>query len=397
MPRSSRRSYGRGSVYRRSSDGRWVATLPLGGRRLTRYARSEKEARAALALLRQEAQAGTLTPPTPLTLAAWVAQDLALQATTLRPSTLRTYRQVLAPLLALLGTVRLHRLTPAQLATALVALRQRGMGSRRLQLARACLSASLQRAVTLGVLPRNPAARVPRPQHAPRERPVWGVAEMRRFLAVARASRRQHAPLLVFLLGTGCRFSEACGLRWHDLDLAAGTARIERAVVWTGNATWTVEQPKTRAGLRTLSLPPFVVATLRGLPRPLADEAWVFTSRTGTPPTPSAVLKTLTALCQEAEVPVVTVHGLRHSHASVLVASGVPLKEAQRRLGHARASVTLDIYSHALVPDAQAAAAVERALGCVGRRSEAHLPRTARAGLLPQPTERPARERSTTP
>ena len=81
------------------------------------------------------------------------------------------------------------------------------------------------------------------------------------------------------------------------------------------------------------------------------------------PPTPKQVSKAIATLCQRAGVPRRSPHYLRHCHASLLLALGVDIKSAQRRLGHATAALTLDVYAHHLPGQERAIAeALDRAL-----------------------------------
>src|SRR5262249_18181717 len=120
-----------GSVYQRAGDGRWVAAMSLGGgRRVTRYARSEREAKAVLQALQREHHTGTLAPPTRCTLAEWVTRWLDLTAPNVRPSTLWTYETALRSIVRDLGHVRLDKLTPLLLTSTFTRLQRQGKGSR---------------------------------------------------------------------------------------------------------------------------------------------------------------------------------------------------------------------------------------------------------------------------
>src|SRR5581483_9661143 len=131
------------------------------------------------------------------------------------------------------------------------------------------------------------------------------------------------------------------------------------AYTWVaGVPTW--GSPKSRAGRRVLPLPePGRQALLRlkaqqDQDRARAGERWkdtdgrIVTSAAGTPPTPNRLQDTLDRLCARAGVPRLTVHQLRHQCASLLFAAGADVKQVQQHLGHSRASVTLDIYTHLL-------------------------------------------------
>jgi integrase len=363
-PSGPTRPKGEGSVYQRA-DGVWVAALTVQGRKHVRYARTQREAREHLRAMRAQAGLGRLAAPSAMTLADWVAAWLGMVEGERRPSTLRTYRQVLPPLVERLGGARmkLHRLTPAAILRALGELRREGMGTRRLQLAHAALRASLEAAVRLGELPDNPVRRVPKPRHTPAERRVWTAEETARLVRVASASRLRYAPLVLLLLGGGLRLGEALALTWDDLDLAAGVVTIRRALVWAG-ATPHLGPPKTKSGERTVMLPGWALTALTRLPRPLGG-GFVFRTAGGRPPTEGTLRRTLTQLCEAANVPVLRPHDLRHQHASLLLAEGLPVPEVAARLGHGSPGVTLAVYAHQVrrAGADRAAQALERLAG----------------------------------
>ena len=122
-----------GSVYQRAHNDRWVTTLSIsGGKRVTRYARHEREAQAALQALVVEHHAGTRAAPTSVTLAKSVARWLNLSAPNLRPSAVWTCCAALRPVVHEVGHVHLDKLTPLLLTGTLAKLQQQGKGSRAL-------------------------------------------------------------------------------------------------------------------------------------------------------------------------------------------------------------------------------------------------------------------------
>lgn len=364
-----------GTIVRRK-DGRFAVALTLPtGKRLWRYARTERDARRLLDRLKRELVLGQLAAPTPVTLAEWLERDRALRERHgVRAATLATERDVLGTLLKVsgLGRLPLHRLTPLVLATAFAELATTGMGSRRQVLAYTCLRASLERARRLALIPTNPLQNVPRPRHTPREPANWTLADVQRFVAVAASvpppSPCRYAPLLAFIVLTGLRFSEAIALTWDDVhwdgDVPVAVS-VRRALVWVRGHVHT-EAPKSAQSRRTVSLPTLAQDILRRAARERVEPAArIFSGRGGAVPRGDVVGRQLAALCERAGVPRRTVHGLRSVHASLLAAGGLDVKTAQGRLGHASARMTLDTYARQLRPDAEAAALLDRLLNGV--------------------------------
>ena len=162
-------------------------------------------------------------------------------------------------------------------------------------------------------------------------------------------------PFLDFLLGSGVRFSEATALTAADfkLDAATPTVRINKAWKQRKDGGWYIGDPKTAKGFRTISLAPSTVAAVRPLVE-AAGKGRVFRMKLGGEMTPQAFYnrawekpRRLAGLAEK-----VTVHGIRHLHAALMVRGGMDLYMLSRRMGHESLEVTIGLYSH-LLPDAQ--------------------------------------------
>ena len=93
------------------------------------------------------------------------------------------------------------------------------------------------------------------------------------------------------------------------------------------------------------------------------DSGYVFTDAAGMPTDPNLATREFKQVITKAGLPKLTIHGLRHTHATLLLEQGVNPKVVSERLGHASVATTMDIYSHVL-PDMQekAALAIDAAL-----------------------------------
>jgi len=174
----------------------------------------------------------------------------------------------------------------------------------------------------------------------------------------------RHGSLWTFMLGTGCRFGEAAGLTWANLDMEEGIANIRQQVTREradGKVRYILSPTtKSDAGQRDLPLPTWVVAALRvqrsrvAEMRLAAGPAWqdhdlVFPSDSSRPLQENHVLvvwhRTLKALGFEADgKPPVRMHDLRHTKGTLMIDEGEELVVVQRTLGHARQSITADLY-----------------------------------------------------
>jgi integrase len=155
--------------------------------------------------------------------------------------------------------------------------------------------------------------------------------------------------------------------------LDGATLRIEQALEQTKRGGLVFKAPKTRYGRRTITLPPSTVAELRahwkaqqeqrlalGLGK-APEDALVFATWDGSTRSPNAVTKEW-SLAMKAIGLKATLHSLRHTHASTLIASGLDVLTISRRLGHGSPAITLGVYGHLFKTDDRAAAIMEQAL-----------------------------------
>ncbi len=369
----ARRGNHEGSV-RQLKDGRWEACVQFEGHRYWHSTDNQAAARRWVAETRQKHGIGQLVRPSKVTVADHLATWQAVAAADLRPKTQADYEYMVRCYLApAFGRFRVQQLTPAIVARQFADWRtsHRASGKTLLNAHRA-LHRALVVAMQWGIIATNPLDAVEPPRS---ERPnieIWGQDEAARFLGTIDAAKWDSV-LFTLLIATGCRLGEILALRWEDYDRDAGTVSIHRNLVRIAGQFMEGE-PKTRAGTRTLHLPAFAVEALRAWRVPQlemrleAGAAWQDTGRIvtlpiGTTPHQRTALNAFHRACRAAEITEVRLHDLRHLHASLLLAQGLPLPAVSARLGHASTAVTASIYSHALKgSDIVAAQAIETSL-----------------------------------
>lgn len=162
-------------------------------------------------------------------------------------------------------------------------------------------------------------------------------------------------------------------LRIRDFDPAKGTIRIERSLEQT-KAGLRFKSPKTKHDRRTISVPPVVLATLKvhilkvqerrlllGLGRAGRDDL-LFPRWDGEVRSPHWLTQKFQLCMTALKIERVTLHCLRHTHASQLIASGMDALTISRRLGHGSPAITLTVYGHLMTgADAKAAEVMEQA------------------------------------
>ena len=360
----SNRSPGEGTVVQRK-DGRWQASLMLDGKRRTVYGSTRKEAAQKLSQLKEQARGGTLPDPGKRTVSDLLDQYLEAVRPNLKVGTWEHYKLIADTYIRpALGKLRLSKLAPDRIQRLYRPLQELGH-NRTAQLVHFVLGQACGLAVRWHWLPENPCDRVLRPQYRARRRDVWSSEDLASFLAGTEGHWLQ--PLWLLLLSTGCRLGEALALTWDDVkDGAVSVTKTGQYV----RGQWSIGEPKTNAGARTVSLPPAGAAALRRQRaqqsqwRLRAGTDWersdlVFTGETGRPLHRATVAHALRRVCDALGLPAVTPHGLRHLHASLLLSQGLAVPLVSQRLGHAHPGITMSVYAHTIGRgDEQAAATI---------------------------------------
>ena len=165
----------------------------------------------------------------------------------------------------------------------------------------------------------------------------------------------------------GLRREEICGLRWENVDLEAGLLSIREVRTEVGGSV-VLKSPKTRTSARRLGitgLQDLQQVLRRAWERRRSDDPkeWVVLRQDGAPPKPDQLTRDLLTVVRRQGLPKISLHGLRHSFASVANSQGVPMFDISRTLGHSSMTVTSNIYTHLFDDtEAQALAAVARAI-----------------------------------
>ena len=203
------------------------------------------------------------------------------------------------------------------------------------------LSKAPTHAVKKGVLPRNIAKNAETPTAQATEQEPWTTAELARFLEVTLGDRLYPAWLLA--LTTGLRRGELAGLRWSDIDLAAGKLTVSVARVVVGYKVLD-SGPKTAKGRRTIDVAASVIEALKAhrarqvkergdWGKPWDVSGLVFTKEDSSQYHPQFLTQRFQSADRRAGVPVLPLHSTRHSHATNGLRSGVDIVTMSRRLG----------------------------------------------------------------
>ncbi len=379
MADRKRRGYGEDSIYfdhssdcrdsqhHRGCPGRWRGSVSLGfgpdGRRIRRKVsgRTKTEVKDKLQLVHEELREGIRSSPRYTVQNAvddWLAHGLDGRSA----KTISTNREVLAPLMPLIGAAKLRELMAADVRSALTWLATT-RSTRAVQMAHNGLVRAIRHAEANDLVGRNVAELVSTPAGlAGRPSKSLTLQQAQALVEAAEASRL-HCYIVLCLL-TGCRTEEARALRWDHVALdgkpAAEPPIPPHVAVW--RSVRSHGDVKTRKSRRTLRLPVAVVEALRvhkvkqAEDRLLAGALWrdqglVFASAVGTALDPSHVRRAFRKVCEAAGIGTNwTPRELRHTFVSIMSEQGVPVEEIARLVGHSTTATTEAVYRRELRP-----------------------------------------------
>src|SRR5215208_3307037 len=357
--------------------GNWSAVLdthdPETGKRKRKWhsleATGKRAAQIECANLISAMSGGSYMEPSKTTLAQFFVKWLAHIKPNVSPRTHERYSEIATKNLApVLGQVILTKLQPIQISTAYATLlatgRRNGQGGLSARTVHHChrvLNSALRQAVRWGMLVRNPTDALEKKDRPKVEKKVVATIDAGATVEVIELARerRLFIPILLASLD-GLRRGEITALRRKSVDLE----RAQLAVIASTEQTkaGTREKEAKNSKCRTIALPSLLVDELRRhfitqaeellrLGIRVTGETHVVTQADGSPIQPQSLTHTVTNFMKEHGLKV-RLHGLRHSHASHLLASNVHPKIVQERFGHSSVAITMDIYSH-LMPNMQ--------------------------------------------
>lgn len=346
----------------------WEARATVGydpgtGKQIQRTftAKTQKEVAQKLKAATAALDDGTYTAPSKMTVSQWLDIWTAEYLGGVKPATVASYK-----------TIKDTHLKPGLGATKLEALNahtiqgfynglvdpQRGgtVSAKTVKNIHGVLHKAMQQAVSNGYIRFNPTEACTLPRIEKKEIQPLDETQITAFLKAIRGHRFEN--LYTVTLFTGLREGEVLGLMWDCVDLDKGTLLINKQLQLSrGSGGEYVLVPTKNSKGRSITLPPFIVATLRKERRSQLEnklrygECWsnsgfVFTDELGCHLKHSTVYKNFKAITRELGLPAARFHDLRHSYAVASIRSGDDIKTVQENLGHATASFTLDVYGH---------------------------------------------------
>ncbi len=276
-------------------------------------------------------------------------------------NTIKTYEQTLKRLNKLLGKLRMKDIKPSHITKLYSQLKADGGSPLNTNLFNAVLSNIFDRAVKDELIEKNPYKLATKPKNPPSEKAAWLTVEEAQVMidTLNACDKTEDFKLIVYTaLYTGMRLGELCALEWSDVDFNKGTISINKTSVQLKGGHVFDNSPKTEDSNRTISMNDLLKTSLKAHRRTQTERklmlgtAWlnskdkVFTNENGAPLVPNTVSSAFSIWIRKNGLKKITFHDLRHTHASLLTASGFDPVTISKRMGHKKPSMTLDIYSH---------------------------------------------------
>jgi len=360
---AKKRGNAEGSIYQRK-DGRWTAAYFAAGKRKYLYASTREEAAKKLRDIQSRIDSGMYVEPSAVTVNQWLTiwlREYAAQA--VRPSTLAAHTNIVHNhLVPALGKIKLQQLRAEHIQAFINSQAQKKFSPSTIKREIATLKVALNQAEKNQIISRSPANAVSLPKQEQKEIEFLTVEEVSALLPALPFNT--HGRALRFILGTGLRVAELCGLRWCDIDSKAIHVNQITYTIRQGDEVVRVSNPpKTTAGKRVIPLNNKLRAILdeqcqaQRLECIRAGSAWsggdpgkgqqyVFATELGTPADRHNIARSLRASLKAAGLKSRGVHALRHTFATQWIQTGRDPRTLSEILGHTNVAFTMQRYVH---------------------------------------------------
>lgn len=236
-----------------------------------------------------------------------------------------------------------------------------GYNRHSVEIVHSLVSSVYKRAMQEQIITFNPAplAIIPRDRNEQeKEQEIMQEEDIKRFIEALEGESLRNRALFTFMLVTGCRRGEVCGLTWDKVNFEKSAVLINASLALNLDNGYELGPTKTR-NARVVPLPEYAISLLKKHKAKQAERQWmlgdlweggdwVFEGRTGGALRPVSVNTILNNICDRHNIPRLHPHTFRHTAASLLISSGMDVLTVSKILGHAKPSMTLDVYGHAV-------------------------------------------------
>jgi integrase len=364
---AKRRGNHEGYISKRSN-GSWRAQVDISTERFSFTGKTRKEAQDWLREMSNQVDLGMKAKEAKMTLADFLSEWIITKKPVVTPHTWRTYSQLVRDYIGpSLGRTKIRDLSSHQIQRFYNSCVEAGVGLRTIQKTHTVLHASLNYAMKAGMIGRNPVKAAQPPKPIPKEMQFLNSKQAKRLLLTAKENKDPILALYHLAIVTGMREGELLALKWENVDLDLAILNVRFNLTRANGGGLQLKLPKTKASIRSIKLGNETLKILKEHRRLLEvakdksngqrqDTGHIFTSSIGTAIDPSNLIKRFRRLLKQAGIPRIRFHDLRHTAASLMLNNGVDVLVASQRLGHAKPSITLDVYGH-LMPAMQNRAA----------------------------------------
>lgn len=347
---------------------------------LSGYSR-KRDAENALPGVLADYQRGTFVEPTKKTVGEQMSEWLEDKKTSVKYNTWLSYRWLVnTHINPNIGSIQLSKLKPKHLHDLYNKVLINKLSVSSIRKAHVLILDSLNRAVLWGYVTQNVATVVDLPQGKKTKFKVWNEEELKIFLEAAKED--QYYEAFELAASTGMRQSEILAVNRDCVDLKIRMLSVRQAYTLDAAGGHDFNDTKTESSERSIALFENTVSILEKLfsrqvqlkhSQCYKDHGLVIQTSVGTPLGPRNLMRHYYRILNKIikdrpDFPRIRFQDLRHTHASLLLKSGIHPKIVQERLGHSSIKVTLDIYSHVL-PNLQEAALKNIGSSILGEKS----------------------------
>jgi len=353
------RGHGEGSVYQRK-DGRWVASITLENhKRKYYYGDTRKEAYEKLRKAQRELDQGLFVTGPQQTVKQYLTHWLEdVHKPKIRSTSYAMYVGIVQNhLIPALGHLRLQKLTAQEVQRFYADKMKEGLSPGTIHNMHVVLHRALKHAKRMKLVGSNVCDDVDLPRYRQPEIKALTMEQAQNLLQKVREHRLE--ALLTLALATGMRRGEILALHWEDISFEERTLQVRRSLAYDDRGYFEGE-PKTARSRRTIVLPHFVIDVLKKHQASQMDlklekgSKWVdrglvFCGKDGDYLLPQTLHYQFTRFLEDAGLPSMRFHDLRHSAVTLLLAMGVDPKSIQELVGHQSITTTLGVYGHLLL------------------------------------------------
>lgn len=361
------------AYYHKTKSGKYEVTVYAGKdpatgeyiRKTQRFAKKE-EAKLWVSGMIIKKSKGIPTNPKEYTVKDYLLQWLSdYVEVNLSPTTYDDYRTTITGhIIPALGALKLEELQPQHIQTyqsdKLKNGRKDGKGGlskRTVQKHHRILSKALKQATLLHLIPSNPCQPVPAPSLDKKEVDALTTEQLTKLLQLTE-NTDIHA-IIMTAVYTGMRRSEILGLSWDNVNLKRKKIYVKQTLVSkTGEGAIIKTYTKNNSSRRTIDISDTLINVLKKVQwrqkklkkyykKQAKEDNLVFCHEDGSKLSPDNPGRNLNRIVEATELEWVTLHKLRHTHATLMIENGVDIKIVTERLGHSTTTTTHDIYVHA--------------------------------------------------